>query len=170
MKKTLLAPIIGISLLLGGCFSKPHAQFSSRIDQIASHEPQAIHLEADGIVDGMKSVWGDKGAEVEIAAPGTYLVMWAPQVALVDEAKRGCFVAWLQVNEENIPDSGVKTCIPPGPEATYVLMGQYAGNFEIGDVIRPVMTGINTKTKFYPEDGVRRRVDVPSVIFTVVKL
>ena len=170
MKKKLLAPILGLSFLLTGCFGKPHAQLSSRIDQISSNEPQAIHLESDGIFEGMESVWGEKGAEVQVKTPGTYLVIWAPQVALVTDEKRGCFVSWLQVNNKNVPDSGVKICLPPGPETTQVLVGQYAGDFEIGDTLRPMMTGFNTKTKFYPEDGVRRRVDIPSVIFTVVKL
>ena len=170
MKKTLLAPIIGISLLLGGCFSKPHAQFSSRIDQVARDEPEALHLESDGIIEGMEAVWGDKGTEIKIVTPGTYLIMWAPQVALVDETKPGCLYSWLQVNEKNIPDSGVKQCNPAGDDIAHVLVGQYTDNFEIGDVIRPVITGYNTQTKFYPEDGMRRRVDIPSLIFTVVKL
>lgn len=170
MKKTLLAPLFGLTLLLGGCFSKPHAQLNSKIDQITSNDPQIVHLEPVGEISGMEIVLGERGAEVAIKAPGTYLIFFSPQVALVDETKRGCMVAWLQKNGEDIPDSGVKTCIPPGQEATYVLVGQYAGDFEIGDTLRPMITGFNTHTKFFPKDGVRRRVDIPSVIFTVVQL
>ena len=170
MKKTLLAPIIGIALLLGGCFTKPHAQFSSRIDQVARDEPEALHLESDGVIEGMEAVWGDKGTEIKIVTPGTYLVIWAPQVALVDESKPGCLYSWLQVNKKDIPDSGVKICTNAGAGMSHVLVGQYSHNFDIGDIIRPVITGFNTKTKFYPEDGMRRRVDIPSLIFTVVKL
>lgn len=168
MKK--LLALAGSALLLTGCFTKPHAQISSRISQISQNEQQVIHLELDGHAQGMTIEKGEFGAELEVQNPATYLITYAPQIALVNEKERGCFVAWLAVNKKDIEDSGVKHCFSPSEETTAVLVGQWAGNLESGDNIRIMFSGFNTKTKFFPRDGGRRKVNIPSVILTVVQL
>jgi hypothetical protein len=168
MKK--LLALAGSMFLLTGCFTKPHAQLSSRIDQLSAESKQVIHLELDGVVHGMTIEKGEFGAEIHADTPGTYLVTYSPQIALVDEKKRGCFITWLSINGKDVEDSGVKHCFAPSEETTAVLVGQWAGNLESGDDLQVMFSGFNTKTKFYARDGGRRQVNIPSVLFTVVQL
>lgn len=168
MKK--LLALAGSMFLLTGCFTKPHAQLSSRIDQLAAESKQVVHLEMDGEAQGMVIENGEFGAEIEVQNPGTYMITFAPQIALVDESKRGCFISWLAVNEKDVEDSGVRHCFSPSEEVTAVLVGQWAGNLEAGDNVRVMFSGFNTKTKFFARDGGRRQVNIPAVILTIVKL
>jgi len=168
MKK--LLALAGSVLLLTGCSHKPYAQLSSHATQIAFENPHSLDFKADGVLNDIDIFQGENGSEVKIRHPGTYLVTYSPQIALVNQTKRGCFITWLAVNKKNVEDSGVKHCFSPGKEATTVLVGQWAGDLQLGDQIQVMYTGFNTQTKFYPKNGGRRRVNIPSVILTVVQL
>lgn len=170
MKNALMAAPFAISLLLTGCFQAPHAQLVSRIDQMAVPTPQYAHLEQDGQQFGLGVIEGENGAEVEVRRPGTYLVLFSPQVSLQDPNRGGCFTVWLTRNGKDEDGSAAQQCFSPGRPQTTVLTGQFAAAYEPFDRIGIKFNGYNTKTEYTHTETTSYSIDIPSIVVTVVKL